>query len=115
MFNIVKKSIINLFRIDINYKYVLCVYILNKDDVVKIETNSMKKIIKYIEENRSQLTFIQIKVSKDENNYFYERLGFTLNTELQITPIRDTSIDPELITQLLNKLHNKNFKKIINY
>tara|TARA_B100000902_G_C27307549_1_gene916415 strand:- start:2613 stop:2960 length:348 start_codon:yes stop_codon:yes gene_type:complete len=115
MFHSVKKSIINIFRTDNHYKYELSVYILNKDDLVNMETNSINKIINYIEENRSQLTFIQFKFYKNENNYSYERFGFTLNDELQIIPIRDTLIDPNLITELLNKLRNKNFKKIIKY
>lgn len=115
MFHGVKKSIINIFRADNHYKYELKVYILNKDDLQKIETNSINKLINYIQENSSQLTFIQFKFSKNENNYFYERLGFTLNAELQITPIRDTPIDPNLITDFLEKIRNKNFRKIIKY
>ena len=51
MFHGVKKSIINLFRTDNHYKYELSVFILNKDKLEKLETNSIKKIINYIQEN----------------------------------------------------------------
>ena len=116
MFNRAVKSIMNMFNIEeTNFKYELRVFILNEDNVIQIKTNYINKIIDFIEKNRYKTTFLEFKYCKHTDNYMFERLGFTIDSELNIIPIRDKPIKPELMTNFINDLYKKKFKKINNY
>ena len=105
------KNILNIFfknnSNSTNKKYNIIIYLLQNNNIIKLNTNKKNKILTIIENNKDNISFLEYKEIQNVNNFTTIRLGLFNIIDGKIKPCCSEIINDNE----LNNFINMNLKK----